>query len=808
MSKTTLTTFIAVLALTMGNAAAATYTSVPAGGLWNAAATWDPAGVPVDGDDVILGSAVTITTDAACRDLTVLADGSLTNNLSHRNLTVTGNLVNDGVISDSNYQISLLVAGNVTNRGSLAIERVRFTGAGVLHSLIHEGAGDLLSDNLELEAGTGTLNLQGDLLTTALVDLNGGHLVCAPGADVFLTDSYFIDGTVDAAGNAFELTDGVYFQNVTIADPVFRGLTRLYLGCTLTGTVINEGELRNRAFTHVTATVDGDLINTGSVISDNYQLNLLISGDVDNQGVWDNNAVTFTGADAPHDLTSGDGTVFSPRYLVLEAGTGDLTLTTPAHLDSEVDLNAGRMACAPGANLDLSFGPFMDGELDAAGNAVDVTDGLYFQNLLIRDPVLRGVARTYVGCTLAGDVVLEGELRNRDFTHVETTVDGDLANHGTITSTNYRLTLFIAGDVINDGVWTNHRVVFTGAGVPHAYAQTAGKSLTLNNLDLEAGTGPLTLTTSMTVGGNVDLNGGQVLCAPGAHVHLTAGQLQDGGLDAAGNDLRLTVGTYLTALQVGDPVLRGDVQIYTGVTMTGTVVVQDTLRNRDFTHDTLIIDGDIANHGLITSSNYRLTLNVSGDAHNAGTWENYRTVFDGVDDQFILLDDAHPMGDEVIFVSHLASAPFAWTNGSEPVAGAAASNLAAGVLDASAYGQYRCHAADGESRWIFVSPEFDTTAAPDVAPLAYALEGNSPNPFNPKTSIAFSLPETQRVELAVHDLKGRRVRTLVDGTLSAGRHAVEWTGNDDADRQVAAGVYFSVLRSAQGTLTRKLTLLP
>jgi len=809
MTKTTQALFILLLTLAAGAASAITYISEPAGGDWNDAATWNPVGVPASGDDVIVASEVQLTADATCRDLTVQAGAWLHNNTTHRMLTVERDLVNDGEITDSNWTIQIFVAGDLTNSDVLAVNLVRFTGAGTPHTLTHTGAGTLMCDRLELDAGTGPVSLVGPLTTGADIDLNAGQMLCTAGADITLTGGVFEDGALDAAGRTLDLADGVYFWNVTVADPVFTGWPRVFSGCTFTGTVINHGVFQNRASTHADLVVDGDFENHGTVTSSNWTLDMDISGDVVNQGLWSNNLVRFTGAGLPHVLTSGGGTSFLPNSLDLEAGTGDLTLATPTTLGAQIDLNGGSLVCAPGSDLTILSGPVEDGVLDAAGNAVDVTSGVYLWNLQVIDPVFRGVVQTFAGVVLSGTVVVEGELTNRPSTHSDVIVDGDLINHGNIWSTNWTLDLDITGDAFNDGLWTSNTVRFTGVGAPHAISQTAGKSMVLTRFELEAASGPLNVQSPLTVGGIVDFNGGQVNCVPGADLTFLSDYVQAGSLDLAGNDLRLNSGTFLWSLQVDDPVLRGDVSVFAGVTMTGTVVVQDTLRNRANTHDDLIIDGDLINNGLITSSNYTLELFISGDAVNNGVWENYRTHFNGTDDQFILVDDAHPLGAEAVFVSHLNSSGYQWFNGSVGVPGATATTWNAGLLDASAHGQYRCTASGGAtSRWLFVSPHFDTTDAPETSPRPYALEGNSPNPFNPKTAIAFSLPEASRVELAIHDLRGRRVRTLVRGQLGAGRHMVDWTGTDDADRQVAAGVYFSVLRSTQGTLTRKLTLLP
>ena len=75
--------------------------------------------------------------------------------------------------------------------------------------------------------------------------------------------------------------------------------------------------------------------------------------------------------------------------------------------------------------------------------------------------------------------------------------------------------------------------------------------------------------------------------------------------------------------------------------------------------------------------------------------------------------------------------------------------------------------------------------------------------------VPFSLPAAadagERVRLGVYDLGGRRVKSLVDGTLGAGPHEVMWDGLDDAGRPVGAGLYFTRLELAGRSVTRKLT---
>jgi hypothetical protein len=91
--------------------------------------------------------------------------------------------------------------------------------------------------------------------------------------------------------------------------------------------------------------------------------------------------------------------------------------------------------------------------------------------------------------------------------------------------------------------------------------------------------------------------------------------------------------------------------------------------------------------------------------------------------------------------------------------------------------------------------------------LADRLLGAFPNPFNPKTSIAFTLGEAQHVQLAVFDLGGRRVATLADATFGAGQHSVEWNGRSESGEPAASGIYFVRMAAPSGSQLQKVTLV-
>jgi len=92
-------------------------------------------------------------------------------------------------------------------------------------------------------------------------------------------------------------------------------------------------------------------------------------------------------------------------------------------------------------------------------------------------------------------------------------------------------------------------------------------------------------------------------------------------------------------------------------------------------------------------------------------------------------------------------------------------------------------------------------------PTVTGLAGVHPNPFNPRCAVAYALSQAGHVDLGIHDLRGRRVVTLVGGARPAGRHQVVWTGCDGRGRAVASGVYVVRLQAGGKTETAKVLLV-
>jgi len=101
----------------------------------------------------------------------------------------------------------------------------------------------------------------------------------------------------------------------------------------------------------------------------------------------------------------------------------------------------------------------------------------------------------------------------------------------------------------------------------------------------------------------------------------------------------------------------------------------------------------------------------------------------------------------------------------------------------------------------------DKTQDSEKLPTDFALMQNHPNPFNPVTTITFTVPEMTHATLTVYNQRGRLIRTLHSGLTSAGVHRVIWDGMDDYGSRVSSGVYLYRLSAKDFVSTRKLVFI-
>jgi len=87
------------------------------------------------------------------------------------------------------------------------------------------------------------------------------------------------------------------------------------------------------------------------------------------------------------------------------------------------------------------------------------------------------------------------------------------------------------------------------------------------------------------------------------------------------------------------------------------------------------------------------------------------------------------------------------------------------------------------------------------------LGGNYPNPFNPETNIRYSLEKAGNVSIEIFNIRGQRVKSLLNAMMNEGEHTVVWDGRDDDGRQVGSGMYLYIMKADGYTAVMRMTLM-
>jgi hypothetical protein len=117
---------------------------------------------------------------------------------------------------------------------------------------------------------------------------------------------------------------------------------------------------------------------------------------------------------------------------------------------------------------------------------------------------------------------------------------------------------------------------------------------------------------------------------------------------------------------------------------------------------------------------------------------------------------------------------------------------------------YNLYAIADDGGWDLLRAEVVEIEPPSAAARLVKVH---PNPFNPETTISFSVTVPQVVRIDIHDAAGRRVTTLANRRYPAGDFDVRWDGRDATGRGVASGIYFVRFAAGKTTESKKLVLL-
>lgn len=233
----------------------------------------------------------------------VINNGTLQNRPNNAYLlTVNGNLTNNGTIQDNVYDFYLNISGNVVNNGVWENRTTTITGTS-LHSFAFsrefEGA-NLINNN-----AAGSIVSTTDLTFDGTnIDLNGCLVSLPEGGYLSVLNGYLLDASVSGTDLHFRSL-GAFCQNTSfLSDVTLHGVFQAGFGVTFSGSIVNEGMIKNQGVNSYGIQVQGDIHNNGIIMNNVYLLTITVLGDVYNNGTWTNY------------LTILDGTTDQNIYLI------------------------------------------------------------------------------------------------------------------------------------------------------------------------------------------------------------------------------------------------------------------------------------------------------------------------------------------------------------------------------------------------------------------------------------------------------------------------------------------------------------
>ncbi len=232
-----------------------------------------------------------------------------------------------------------------------------------------------------------------------------------------------------------------------------------------------------------------------------------------------------------------------------------------------------------------------------------------------------------------------------------------------------------------------------------------------------------------------------------------------------------------------------------------------------------IAEGDTAwtqvNNGLTSLLVYTLKINAKGElfvgTNGGGVFrsvdngDNWVAVNEGIPSLYIktlaISDAGHIFAGAFGMAAYSMDNGESWTDMSEGLDAINVSTFAV-QADGKVY-------AGSSGNGVFSNSALVTAinSEPGQAPNVFTLNQNYPNPFNPVTTISFTIGNPANITVKVFDNTGREIRTLFQGKVSAGLHAVSWDGKNARGRQVASGAYYYSVESKGFKSVKKMTLL-
>ncbi len=246
----------------------------------------------INGDDVTFNGTTTVTG--------ALYGGF--NTYDHCTTTIYGDIINNGTISNrGNELLSINLPNDITivNNGTWTVHNVELQGTDQLFTV--NGTSPLQQAYFNAAASVGNVYFYSDVeLVNSTINFNNNTLVLQPDYTLTINDGYINEAFIEANDSVINMINNAYMQNTTVENAEFQGVCRINGDNNVfTGTTVLTGALRNtyRSWMFYSLTVDGDIINNGSIAdySTRSFLEVIIKGDISNDGTWSNSRTIMDG---------------------------------------------------------------------------------------------------------------------------------------------------------------------------------------------------------------------------------------------------------------------------------------------------------------------------------------------------------------------------------------------------------------------------------------------------------------------------------------------------------------------------------
>ncbi len=654
--------------------------STPVGGYWNNASTWVEGYVPGLNDTAYVVSPVGIGSVVGYDIFHSFAGWVIVESQGHLYpidyggglgifiLNIDHDIVNNGLLTneegpDGDEWLKLIVKGNITNNNAWRPYQTELAGSDSQLLSLADGkcfGGSWLCSNphpihamtnmwFDCKYIVGLTQITGDFDLNGSTIHMGNHAIRATGTLIY--DGIF-EGDFEILGN-FRVNkfveDTLVFQGtVTVTDTLESNIYGGGYGIQklkIIGNIINNGVVRDRE----------DARNADD-------LNILITGNITNNGKWTCNYVNFIGTETQY-IEQSPEKQFESNFYDLD-GSSAIVANSDISNTQSIDLN-GSLLEMQGYRLTLAAW-LMDGSVNNA-----VINGGFLQSLTITEMLtLQGTVVVDNFVVFDCPVHVVGTLKSNSYGGGDYDYDlailSNIINNGIITNhtSGNRLRLHVNGNIENNGEWSNSLTYLAGSN-DQTISLNPDKSF---NCDFQSQktNGNIVAINDLKIYGSIYLQG-SFLKMEGHR--LTLGQwLYSGHLDNAivhGGILQGIIAT--TSLTIEGIVIVDDNNAFNC-----NVMVNDTLQCNTYgggsKYYDLPIVGSLSNYGVIRSyGSGMLRLYITGNLLNGGEWVNYLTYVYVVGDQIIDLVDNKVIDGSVQFEIEAGPGPYQWLFNDAPL---------------------------------------------------------------------------------------------------------------------------------------------